>query len=64
MRTASPCLVHRHGRPNAKDARLVRRSGDNSALTETAHDDRFPAERWLVALLDRCEEGVKIEVEN
>jgi hypothetical protein len=56
--------MHRHGRPYAKNACLVRRRGDYSALTETAHDDRFPAERWLVTLLDRREEGVKIEVEH
>jgi hypothetical protein len=56
--------MHRHGRPYAENARLVRRSGDYSALTETAHDHRFPAEGWLVALFDRREEGVKIEVEH
>jgi hypothetical protein len=33
-------------------------------LTETANDDGFPAQRWLVALLDRGEEGVKVEMEH
>jgi hypothetical protein len=64
MRTAPACLMHRHRRPYAENARLVRGSGDYSALTETAYNDRFPAERWLVTLLDRREEGVKIEVEH
>jgi hypothetical protein len=44
--------MHWHCRPYAENARLVRRSCDYSALTETAHDYRFPAERRLVALLD------------
>ena len=64
MRTASPGLMHRHGRPYAVNACLVRGSGDYSTLTETAHNDRFSAERWLVALLDRGEECVKVEVEH
>ena len=64
MRTASPSLMHRHGRPYAEDTCLVRRGGDHSTLTETAHNHRFPAKRWLVALLDRREEGVEVGVED
>jgi hypothetical protein len=52
MWTASPRLMHRHGRPHAKHACLVRGGGYDSPLTETAHNDRFPAKRWLVTLLD------------
>jgi hypothetical protein len=64
VRTASPGLMHRHGRPYAVNACLVRGGGDYSALTETANHDRFSAKRWLVALLDRGEEGIKVEVEH
>ena len=64
MRTASSRFMHRHGRADAEDACLVRGGGDYSALTETAHNDGLPAERWLVALLDRREEGIEVEVEH
>ena len=36
MRTASSRLMHRHGRPYAEDACLVRGRGDDSALAQTA----------------------------
>ena len=41
MRTASPCLMRRHGRPYAENACLVGRGGDYSALAETAYNDGF-----------------------
>jgi hypothetical protein len=56
--------MHRHGRPDAENACLVRGGGDHPPLAKTTHNDRLPAERWLVALLDRGEEGVKVEVEH
>ena len=43
MRTPSPCLVSRHGRPYAENACLVRGGGNDSALAQTAHNDGLAA---------------------
>jgi hypothetical protein len=55
--------VRRHRRPYAENSSLVRGGRDHSALAKTANDDRLSAQRWLVALLDGCEEGIKIEMQ-
>src|SRR5205823_9313300 len=56
---------HRQRRPHAERARLVARGRDDAAALRTAADrDRSPAERRIVALLDRRVERVHVDVED
>jgi Domain of unknown function (DUF4192) len=64
MRTARPCLDHRHRRADTEPARLVRRGGHHSTSPQAADDDRSSTQGGLVALLDSCEEGVEIHVQD
>src|SRR5512133_3722646 len=64
MRTAPPRLMRRHGRPYAENACLVRGGCDDSALAKTPYNDGLSTQRWLVALFDGCEEGIKIKMEH
>ncbi len=64
MRAARPRLAGRHGGADAVLARLVGRRGDHAAAADAADDDRLAAQRGLVALLDRREEGVQVQVED
>src|SRR3546814_14773615 len=59
-----PGLPGRHGRADADGAVLVRRGGDDPAPTDSADDDRPPAQRGLVALLHRGEEGIEVDVQH
>jgi hypothetical protein len=56
--------MRRHRRPYAENPCLVGRGGDYPSLAETADNDRFPAKRWLVTLLDRRVKGIEVEVEH
>ena len=64
VRAARPGLAGRHGRADAVLARLVRRRGHHPAAADAADHDRLAAQRGLVALLDRREERVQVQVED
>ena len=57
-------LAGRHRRPDAVGPGLVRRRRHDAAASDATDDDRLAAQRGLVALLDRGEEGVEVEVEH
>ena len=57
-------LVGRHGRADAEPTRLVRRRGHHATLARPADDHGLAAQRGLVALLDRREERVEVEVQH
>ncbi len=57
-------LVHRHRGVHAVRPSLVRGGGDHPALAEAADDDGSAAQRRLVALLDRGEERIQVEVHD
>ena len=56
----------RHRRADAEHARLVRRGADDAAIVRpaAADDDRLAAQRRVVALLDRGEERVEVDVQD
>ena len=64
VRAARPGLAGRHGRADAVLARLVGRGRHHPAAADAADHDRLAAQRGLVALLDRREEGVEVQVED
>ena len=64
VRAPRPRLAGRHRRAHAVPPRLVRRRGHHAAAADAADDDRLAAQRRLVALLDRGEERVEVEVEH
>ena len=64
VRAPRPRLAGRHGRADAVLPGFVRRRGDHAAPADAAHDDRLAAQGRLVALLDRGEERVEVEVED
>jgi hypothetical protein len=60
-----PLGGHRqHRRSHTKLARLITRSGDDSPLAQTAHRDRLSAQLRIIALLDRCIEGVHVDMND
>ncbi len=64
MRAARARLAGRHGRAHAVHPGLVGRGRDDAAAADTPDHDRLAAQRRLVALLDRGEEGVQVEVHH
>src|SRR5258708_4336227 len=54
----------RHGGVDAELARLIRGSADDAPLTRPADDDGLPAQRRVVALLDRRVECVHVDVDD
>jgi len=65
---ASPGFADGHGTADAEAAGLVGAGGDHApaspALGVGADHDGLPAQPWLIALLDRGEEGVHVEVDD
>ncbi len=64
VRTPRPGLGRRHRRPDAELSCLVRSRGHHATRPDSADDDRLAAQRRLVALLDRCEERVEVEMQD
>lgn len=64
MRGEPARLPHRHRRVHPELPRLVRRRGHDTARTEPAHDDRFPAQARLRRLLRRGVEGIHVEMQD
>ncbi len=64
VRAPRPGLAGRHRRADAVLPGLVRRGRHHAAAADAADDDRLAAQRRLVALLDRGEERVQVEVEH
>ena len=64
VRAAGPGLARRHRRAHAVPARLVRRGGHHAAAADAADDDGLAAQGRLVALLDRGEERVEVQVQH
>ena len=64
VRAARPRLPGRHRRPDAVLARLVGRRRHHAPAADPADHHRLAAQRGLVALLDRGEEGVEVEVQH
>jgi hypothetical protein len=54
----------RHRRSDAKLARLITRGGDDPALARSADGDRLSAQLGIIALLDRCIEGVHVDMND
>jgi hypothetical protein len=54
----------RHGRPDAELASFVTRRRDNPTLAGCADRDRFAVEIRIVSLLDRCVEGIHVDVDD
>jgi hypothetical protein len=53
----------RHRRPDAKLARLITRGGDDPR-SRSADGDRLSAQLGIIALLDRCIEGVHVDMND
>ena len=65
MRAAAQRLGAAHRRVDAEPPRdVVRGRDDAAALRVAADDERLPAQRRVLELLDRCEEGVEIEMRD
>ena len=64
VRAPGAGLARRHRRAHAVLPRLVRRRGHHAAAAGAAHHDRLAAQGRLVALLDRGEERVQVQVED
>ena len=65
LRAEFRCGAQRHGRMNAKLARLIGRGRHHPALIGLSADhDRLAGEGRIKQLLDRNKEGVHIHVEN
>jgi len=59
------CGAGRHGGPDAEPAGLIAGGADDApAVSGRAHDNGLAAKRRVIALLDRREEGVHIEMED
>ena len=54
----------RHGGMHAEFARLIARGGDHATFAAIADRQRFSAQRGRVALLDRGEEGVHVDMND
>src|SRR3954451_349531 len=64
MRTARPRLAGGHRGADAVLAGLVRRGAHHAATAHTSDDHGLAAQRGLVALLHRGEEGVEVQVHH
>src|SRR4051794_4229458 len=64
MRTARPRLAGGHRGADAVLAGLVRRGAHHAATANTSDDHGLAAQRGLVALLHRGEEGVEVQVHH
>ncbi len=64
VRAARPGLRGRHRRAHAVRPRLVRRRGHHAAQADPADHDGFAPQRRLVALLDRGEERVQVDMQD
>jgi hypothetical protein len=59
------CGAGRHGGTDAEPAGLIAGGADDaSAVSGRAHDNGLSAKRRVIALLDRREEGVHVEMKD
>lgn len=64
LRASFKGFGNRHGRMQAKGSGFVGTGGNDAAMAgRSADDHRFSLKFGIVVLLDRCEKGVKIDME-